>query len=448
MNIEKIKFVDTTTRDGQQSLIATRMKTEEMLPILDEIDKLGLHAIECWGGATFDSCIRYLDEDPWERLRAFKERMPNTKLQMLLRGQNLLGYRHYADDVVDKFVERSVANGIDIIRNFDALNDVRNLEAACKATKKYGAHSQMAISYTISPVHTVEYYVGLAKFMRDVGADSICIKDMSGILKPQIGKELVAAIKAEVALPLEIHSHCTAGLAPCTYSACIDAGADIIDTAFATFADGTSQPAIETMLMIMEGRADRPDLDMDRIARITDYFRDIRARHEEAGHLSKKALMVEPNIVKYQLPGGMLSNLVSQLKAQNAEHRYEEVLREIPHVRADLGYPPLVTPLSQMVGVQSVFNVLTGERYKLVPTEIKKLLRGEYGRTPAEISQEIIDKIIPGQERITCRPADRFEPEYEVLKSEIGGLAKTDEDVLTYALFPEVGKAFLEKKYS
>lgn len=445
--MNKVKFVDTTIRDGNQSLMATRMRTEEMLPILEKIDKIGLHAIECWGGATYDACIRFLGEDPWERLREIKKRMPNTKLQMLLRGQNLLGYRHYADDVVDKFVEKSVTNGIDIIRIFDALNDVRNVQRACEATKRNGAHAQMAICYTISKVHTVQYYVDLAKRMQEFGADSIAIKDMSGILKPEIGRNLVKAIKAEVDLPLEIHSHCTGGLAPMTYIACIEAGADIVDTGFSPFAGGSAQPPIESMLMALEGSARRPDFDMDLIDEIAEYFKPIRDKYIADGQISPKALCVEPNIVKYQLPGGMLSNLVSQLKMQNAEHRYEEVLKEIPRVREDIGYPPLVTPLSQMTGVQAVFNVLTGERYKLVPTEIKKLVAGEYGSTPVEIRQDIVDTIIPGRERITCRPADLLENEYEKLKSELGDLAKTEEDVLSYALFPEVAKTYLEKKY-
>ncbi len=445
--MNKVKIVDTTTRDGHQSLMATRMKTDEMLPILDKIDQVGFHSIECWGGATYDSCIRYLNEDPWDRLREIKKRMKNTKLQMLLRGQNLLGYRNYADDVVDKFVQKSVENGIDIIRIFDALNDVRNLKKACDSTKKYGAHAQMTMSYTISPVHTIEYYVSLAKQMEEFGADSICIKDMSGILKPQRGYDLVSAIKSEVNLPLNVHSHCTAGMAPLTYVACIQAGADIVDTGFSPFAGGTAQPPLETLLMSLEGNPRRPDMDEDLIEEISEYFKPIRDKYIADGTLSYKALCVSPSVVKYQLPGGMLSNLVAQLKAQNAEDKYEEVLKEIPRVREDLGYPPLVTPLSQMVGVQSVFNVLAGARYKMIPTEIKKYVAGEYGKTPVEISPEMVETIIPGKERITCRPADLLENEFEKLKKEIGDLAKTDEDVLSYALFPEVGTEFLKKKY-
>lgn len=446
--MNQVKFVDTTIRDGNQSLMATRMRTDEMLPILEKVDKVGLHAIECWGGATYDACIRFLGEDPWERLREIKKRMPNTKLQMLLRGQNLLGYRHYADDIVDKFVEKSVENGIDIIRIFDALNDVRNVKRACDATKRFGAHAQMAICYTISRVHTVEYYVDLAKRMQEFGADSIAIKDMSGILKPDVGRRLVKALKAAVDLPLEIHSHCTGGLAPMTYLACIEAGADIVDTGFSPFAGGSAQPPLESMLMALEGNERRPDFNMDLIDEIAEYFKPIRDKYIAEGQISSKALCVEPNIVKYQLPGGMLSNLVSQLKMQNAEHRYEEVLKEIPRVREDIGFPPLVTPLSQMTGVQAVFNVLAGERYKLIPTEVKKLVAGEYGATPVEISPEIVEKIIPGRERISCRPADLLENEFEKLKAELGSLAKTEEDVLSYALFPEVAKNYLEKKYS
>lgn len=444
--MDKVKFVDTTLRDGHQSLMATRMKTSDMLPILDKIDEVGYEAIEMWGGATFDACIRYLNEDPWERLREIKKRMKNTKLQMLLRGQNLLGYRHYADDIVDKFVEKSIENGIDIIRIFDALNDVRNIRRAAEATKKFGGHAQLAISYTTSPVHTIEYYINLAKEMADVGADSICIKDMSGILTPEVGEELVKGIKGAVNLPIEIHSHCTAGIAPITYIACINAGADIVDTASSPFASGTSQPPIESILVALDGNTRKPNMDMDILNYIAEHFKPIRDGYIADGTMAVKAFFVDPNILKYQLPGGMLSNLISQLKAQNSEHRYEEVLREIPKVREELGYPPLVTPLSQMVGVQSVFNVLIGERYKLIPTEIKKYVEGMYGKPPAPISDEMVQKIIGDKERITCRPADLIEDEFDKLKGELGSLAKTDEDVLTYALFPEVAKDFLAKK--
>ena len=444
--MKKIKFVDTTLRDGHQSLMATRMKTSDMLPILEKIDEVGYEAIEMWGGATFDACIRYLNEDPWERLREIKKRMKNTKLQMLLRGQNLLGYRHYADDIVDKFVEKSIENGIDIVRIFDALNDVRNIRRAAEATKKFGGYAQLAISYTTSPVHTIEYYINLAKEMAEVGADSICIKDMSGILTPEVGVELIKGIKGAVNLPIEIHSHCTAGVAPMTYIACIDAGADIVDTASSPFANGTSQPPIESILVALEGNPRRPEMDMDLLNDIAEHFKPIRDGYIADGTMAVKAFFVDPNILKYQLPGGMLSNLISQLKAQNAEHRYEEVLKEIPKVRAELGYPPLVTPLSQMVGVQSVFNILIGERYKLIPTEIKKYVEGMYGKTPAEISEEMVQKIIGDKERITCRPADQIEDEFDKLKGELGSLAKTDEDVLTYALFPEIAKDFLAAK--
>lgn len=446
--MEKIKVMETCLRDGHQSLIATRMTTAEMLPIIETLDKVGYHSLEMWGGATFDAAIRFLKEDPWERLREIKKRAKNTKLQMLLRGQNLLGYRHYADDIVEKFVKKSIENGIDIIRIFDALNDVRNLKAACEATKKYGGHAQLALSYTISPVHTVEYYKELALEMEAMGADSIAIKDMSGILLPEVAYELVKELKAVLKVPVEVHTHATAGLASMTYIKSVEAGADIIDTAISPFAGGTSQPATESMVRALAGTKRETGFDLETLKEIAEYFKPIRAKYLQDGTLNPQALMTEPSIVEYQLPGGMLSNLLSQLKAQKAEHKYEEVLKEIPRVRADLGYPPLVTPLSQMVGTQAVFNVLTGVRYKMVPKEIKDYVKGLYGKSPVPITDDIKEKIIGNQEVFTGRPADLIAPEYEKLKEESKDFARNEEDVLAYALFPQVAKDYLIAKYA
>ncbi|MCI7223926.1 MULTISPECIES: oxaloacetate decarboxylase subunit alpha [Fusobacterium] len=445
--MEKIKVMETCLRDGHQSLIATRMTTAEMLPIIETLDKVGYHSLEMWGGATFDAAVRFLKEDPWERLREIRKRAKNTKLQMLLRGQNLLGYRHYADDIVEKFVKKSIENGIDIIRIFDALNDVRNLKAACEATKKYGGHAQLALSYTISPVHTIEYYKNLALEMEKIGADSIAIKDMSGILLPEVAYELVKELKSVLKVPVEVHTHATAGLASMTYIKAIEAGADIIDTAISPFAGGTSQPATESIVRALAGTDRETGFDLEILKEIAEYFKPIRAKYLQNGTLNPQALMTEPSIVEYQLPGGMLSNLLSQLKAQKAEHKYEEVLKEIPRVRADLGYPPLVTPLSQMVGTQAVFNVLTGSRYKMVPNEIKDYVKGLYGKSPVPIADDIKEKIIGKQEPFTGRPADLIAPEFEKLKEESKDFARTEEDVLTYALFPQVAKEYLTGKY-
>lgn len=445
--MEKIKVMETCLRDGHQSLIATRMTTAEMLPIIETLDKVGYHSLEMWGGATFDAAVRFLKEDPWERLREIRKRAKNTKLQMLLRGQNLLGYRHYADDIVEKFVKKSIENGIDIIRIFDALNDVRNLKAACEATKKYGGHAQLALSYTISPVHTIEYYKNLALEMEKIGADSIAIKDMSGILLPEVAYELVKELKSVLKVPVEVHTHATAGLASMTYIKAIEAGADIIDTAISPFAGGTSQPATESIVRALAGTDRETGFDLEILKEIAEYFKSIRAKYLQNGTLNPQALMTEPSIVEYQLPGGMLSNLLSQLKAQKAEHKYEEVLKEIPRVRADLGYPPLVTPLSQMVGTQAVFNVLTGSRYKMVPNEIKDYVKGLYGKSPVPIADDIKEKIIGKQEAFTGRPADLIAPEFEKLKEESKDFARTEEDVLTYALFPQVAKEYLTGKY-
>ena len=433
-----IKICDCTLRDGQQSLIATRMRIEDMLPILDKMDKVGFGAVEVWGGATFDSCLRYLKEDPWERLRKFRSAFKNTKLQMLLRGQNILGYRHYADDVVESFVRKSIENGIDILRIFDALNDARNLETAVKAVKmEKGAHAQLAISYTLSDVHTLEYYVNLAKTYRDLGADSICIKDMAGLLLPKPAYDLVKAIKEEVDLPIEVHSHYTSGVASMTYLKAVEAGADIIDTDMSPLSMGTAQPATEVMAAALKGTEYDTGLDENLLKEISDYFKPIREEAIDSGLLSPKMLAVDIATLLYQVPGGMLSNLVSQLKGANAEDKYDEVLKEIPKVRADLGYPPLVTPSSQIVGTQAVLNVIMGERYKMVPKETKDIVRGRYGRTPVPISEEIRKKIIGDEEPITCRPADNIAPELEKAEAEMSDYKEKDEDVLSYVLFPQ-----------
>ncbi len=432
-----IKICDCTLRDGQQSLIATRMRIEEMQPILEKMDAAGFHAMEVWGGATFDSCLRYLREDPWERLRAFRSALKHTKLQMLLRGQNILGYKNYPDDIVDTFVRKSIENGIDIIRIFDALNDVRNLETAVKATKSEGAHAQLAISYTLSDVHTLDYYVQLAKDYQNLGADSICIKDMAGLLLPKAAYDLVKALKEVVKVPIEIHSHYTSGVASMTYLKAIEAGADIIDTDMSPLSMGTAQPATEVMIAALKGTEYDTGIDENTLKEIGDYFKPLREKALESGLLSPKVLAVDIATLMYQVPGGMLSNLVSQLKNANAEDKYDEVLKEIPRVRADMGYPPLVTPSSQIVGTQAVLNVLMGERYKMVPKESKDLVRGMYGKTPVKISDEIRKKIIGDEEPITCRPADLLEPMLPKVREEIKDYAESEEDVLSYGLFPQ-----------
>ena len=432
-----IKICDCTLRDGQQSLIATRMRIEDMLPILSKMDEIGFGAMEVWGGATFDSCLRFLKEDPWERLRKFRSVLKNTKLQMLLRGQNILGYKHYADDVVESFVRKSIENGIDIIRIFDALNDARNLETAVKATKAENAHAQLAISYTLSDVHTLEYYVDLAKRYESLGADSICIKDMAGLLLPKPAYDLVKAIKEEVNVPIEVHSHYTSGVASMTYLKAIEAGADIIDTDMSPLSMGTAQPATEVMVAALQGTDYDTNLNLSSLKEITDYFKPIREEDIKSGLLNTKMLGVDISTLIYQVPGGMLSNLVSQLKNANAEDKYDAVLAEIPKVRADLGYPPLVTPSSQIVGTQDVLNVLMGERYKMVPKETKDIVRGMYGQTPVPISEEIRKKIIGDEEPITCRPADLIEPEMAKFEAAMKDYKQQEEDVLSYALFPQ-----------
>ncbi|MBO6359058.1 oxaloacetate decarboxylase subunit alpha [Enterococcus casseliflavus] len=444
--MKKIQFTETVLRDGQQSLIATRMPTSDMLPILKTMDQAGYHALEMWGGATFDACLRFLNEDPWERLRAIRKEVKKTKLQMLLRGQNLLGYKNYADDVVADFVTKSVENGIDILRLFDALNDVRNLETAIRATKAAGGHCQTAISYTTSQIHTVDYFVDLANKMADLGADSICIKDMAGVLTPQTGYELVSRIKDAVDLPLEVHTHATSGIAEMTYLKVAEAGADIIDTAISSFAGGTSQPATESVAIALEDCGFATGLNLQKVAEIAEHFNPVRDRFREEGLLNPKVKDIEPKTLIYQVPGGMLSNLLSQLTEQGLQDKYEEVLAEVPKVRADLGYPPLVTPLSQMVGTQALMNVISGERYKLVPSEIKDYVKGLYGQSPAPISDEIKETIIGDAEVITVRPADLLAPQLPAFKEEIAEYAKSEEDVLMYALFPQQAQDFLGRR--
>ena len=441
-----VKIVETSLRDGHQSLFATRMTTDEVLLALKELDQVGYHAIEIWGGATFDACLRFLDEDPWERLRKVRKVCKNTKLQMLFRGQNILGYRHYADDVVEKFVEKSIKNGIDIIRIFDALNDIRNLECAVKATKKYGGECQIALSYTTSPVHTVEYYVNLAKEIEKMGADSICIKDMAGVLLPEDAYQLIKQIKANTKLPVELHSHCTGGLIEMTYLKAIEAGVDIIDTAISPLAGGTSQPCTESFNYALRGTKYDPKLNEDMLNLAASKLGAVKQKYIENGTLNPKVLSYNPNVLKFQVPGGMLSNLLSQLKAQGALDKYEEVLKEVPLVRKDMGYPPLVTPLSQMVGTQAVLNVVSGQRYKMVPKEINEYLHGKYGASPAPIDETIRKQIIGDDKVITYRPADDLQPEFKELKKQYKDIAKSDEDVLSIALFGDVAIKFLTKR--
>lgn len=438
---------ETVLRDAHQSLIATRMSTDDMLPIVEKMDQAGYYALECWGGATYDSAIRFLDEDPWERLREIKKRTPNTKRMMLLRGQNLIGYRHYADDVVDKFVENASKSGVDIFRIFDALNDPRNLKAALKAVKKYDAHAQLTVVYTISDVHTIEYYTKLAKKLNDMGADSICLKDMAGILTPAVARELIPAIQEVINVPLNLHTHATSSVAHMTCLAAAEAGVDMIDTAISPLAEGTSQPATESIALTLEELGIDTHLDVQILEEIADYFKGIRDKYLENETLDPKMMFADPKALIYQVPGGMLSNLNSQLRQAGALDKYDAVLNEVPNVREDLGYPPLVTPMSQMVGTQAVFNILTGERYKMVPNEIKDYLKGLYGKTPAPVDEDFRKEIIGEEKVIDFRPADQLEPEFEKLKEGLGDLAKNDEDVLTYALFPQVGRQYLERKY-
>lgn len=442
----KIGITETVLRDAHQSLIATRMRTDEFVDILDKMDKIGYHSLECWGGATFDSCLRFLDEDPWDRLRLIREKCPNTKLQMLFRGQNMLGYRHYSDELVDYFVKKSIDNGIDILRIFDALNDVRNLQTAITAAKKYGGHVQAAISYTTGPVFDIEYYCNYARQLEDAGADSICIKDMAGLLTPYGTYDLVKALKSTVNIPIQLHSHYTSGLASMVQMKGVEAGVDVIDTAISPLAMGTSHPATESMVAALKGTEYDTGLDIKALTEIRDFFTPLREKYIESGLLDTKMLGVDANTLLYQVPGGMLSNLVSQLKQAGKADKLDDVLAEVPRVRQDSGYPPLVTPTSQIVGTQAVFNVITGERYKMVTKEFKDMVAGKYGKTPCPIDPEFQKKIVGDDEIITCRPADLIDDKIEDFRKEIGEYIEQEEDVLSYAQFGQVAVKFFQKR--
>ncbi len=442
----RIGITETVLRDAHQSLIATRMTTEDMLPMLEMLDNIGFASLECWGGATFDSCLRFLNEDPWARLRTIRKKCPKTKLQMLFRGQNMLGYRHYADDVVEYFVQKSVANGIDILRIFDALNDIRNLKTAMAAAKKEKAHLQAAISYTTGPVFDTEYYTKYAKVLENEGADSICVKDMAGLLTPYGTYELVKSLKETVKIPVQVHSHYTSGLGSMVLMKAIEAGADIVDTAMSPLALGTSHPATESMVAALQGTEYDTGLNLEALDEIAKYVTTLREKYIKEGLLNPKMLGVDAKALIYQVPGGMLSNLVSQLKDAGKADKLPEVLAEVPKVRADCGYPPLVTPSSQIVGTQAVFNIIGGERYKMVTKEFKGIVKGEYGSTPVPIDEDFRKKIIGDEEPITCRPADLLEPELDKLKAECAKWIEQEEDVLSYAQFGQVAEKFFEKR--
>ena len=448
MTTEKkpLKITDTILRDAHQSQAATRMRTEDMLPACELLNKAGYYSLECWGGATYDACMRFLNEDPWERLRALRKALPDTKLQMLLRGQNLLGYKHYADDVVELFVKKSIENGIDIIRMFDALNDVRNLQSAMKYTKYYGGIAEAAISYTISPVHNEEHFVELAMKLEEMGADIICIKDMANLLLPYNAFSLVSAIKKRVSLPVHLHTHNTTGTGDMTYLLAAEAGVDIVDTALSPLANGTSQPATESLVATLKGTPRDTGMDLNVLSQAAAHFRGVAKKLKDDGILDPKVLNVDTNTLLYQVPGGMLSNLISQLKQAKAEDKYYDVLEEVPRVREDFGYPPLVTPTSQIVGSQAVINVLTGGRYKTFTKESKGLLRGEYGALPGKVNEEVRAAAIGDEPLITCRPADLLAPELEKYREEMKGVAETDEDVLSCAMFPKTAPDFLKNK--
>ncbi len=439
-----VQIMETILRDAHQSLIATRMTTEEMLPAVEKLDKIGYRAVECWGGATFDASLRFLHEDPWDRLRKFRDGFKHTKLQMLFRGQNILGYKPYPDDVVEYFVQKSAANGIDIIRIFDCMNDLRNLKTAVNAAKKEKVEAQVALAYTLGEPYTLEYWVSKAKAVEEMGADSICIKDMAGLLTPKAAGELVKALKEETDLPIELHTHYTSGLASMTYMKAVEAGVDIIDTALSPFALGTSQPATEVMVEAFKDTPYDTGLDLDALCEISDYFRPIREKYLKNGLMNPKNLGVNIKTLQYQVPGGMLSNLTNQLKKMNAEDRFYDVLEEVPKVRKDMGEPPLVTPSSQIVGTQAVMNVLTGKRYSVVPEESKDIFLGKYGAAPLPFNKEVQKKCIGDEKPITCRPADLLEPGLPKFEKEVAPYKKQDEDVLTYALFPKVAVEYFK----
>ncbi|MCR5203230.1 MAG: oxaloacetate decarboxylase subunit alpha [Lachnospiraceae bacterium] len=439
-----VKITETILRDAHQSLIATRMTTEQMLPIVEKLDDIGYNSVECWGGATFDACLRFLKEDPWVRLRKLREGFKKTKLQMLFRGQNILGYNHYADDVVEYFVQKSIANGIDIIRIFDCLNDIRNLETAVNAAKKEKGEAQIALSYTLGDAYTLDYWKNIAKNIEDMGADSLCIKDMAGLLTPVKATELVTALKQSVKIPIDLHTHYTSGVASMTYMKAVEAGCDIIDTAMSPFALGTSQPATEVMVEAFKGTPYDTGIDINKLSEIADYFRPLREEALDSGLMSPKVLGVNIKTLLYQVPGGMLSNLVSQLKEMGAEDKFEAVLEEVPRVRKDFGEPPLVTPSSQIVGTQAVLNVVSGERYKMVTKESKKLLSGEFGQTVKPFNPDVVKKCIGDEKPITCRPADLIKPQLDQMEKEMAEYKTQDEDVLSYALFPQVAMDFFK----
>ena len=443
MEKKPVRICDTILRDAHQSLLATRMRTDDMLPIAEKLDQAGYWSVEMWGGATFDSAMRFLNEDPWERIRKLKARMPNTPFQMLLRGQNVVGYKHYPDDVLERFVVNAHENGIEVFRVFDALNDVRNMRRAMEVVKREGAHAQGAICYTISPVHGVDSFVEMAHILEDMGADTVCIKDMAGLLSPYVAHELVGRLKDEIQVPIHLHTHYTSGMAMAAVLKAVEAGVDIVDTAISALAMVTSQPPTETLVRILQESSRDTGLDLGLLAEISQYFSEVRKRYAafESGMVG-----VDVNVLQFQIPGGMLSNLVSQLREQGAEHRYGEVLAEVPRVREELGYPPLVTPSSQIVGTQATLNVVLGERYKVIPAEVKNYIRGYYGRPPATIDEEIKRKAIGDEEPIDCRPADLIPPGMEQATAEIGDLAESEEDVISYALFPQVARPFLERR--
>ena len=444
MRARRIRITDTTLRDAHQSLWATRMRTADMVPVLEQLDAVGYHSLECWGGATFDACLRFLDEDPWERLRIIKNHVHRTPLQMLLRGQNIVGYRHYGDDIVRRFVDKAAESGIDIFRVFDALNDLRNFETAAAAIKEAGKHFQGAVVYTISPVHSLDHYLEVAHSLVDMGADSICIKDMAALLSPFYAEQLISRLKAEISVPIQLHCHYIGGLAPMTYLKAVEAGVDVIDTATVPMAFGNSQPATEMLVTALIGTPYDAELDLEQLFRIAKYFEGVRL---DGGHERGVTSLTHMQVYSHQVPGGMISNLQSQLKEQNALDRLPEVLEEIPVVRAEVGFPPLVTPMSQIVGTQAVLNVLSGKRWHIVPDEMKAYLRGKYGAAPGPVSREVIERVLGDEQPITCRPADLLDETFEGFSAEIGELARNEEDVLSYALFPQTARLYLERHH-
>lgn len=436
-------ITETVLRDSHQSLLATRMKIEDMIPAMEMLDEIGYWSLEVWGGATFDSCMRFLNEDPWERLRVMRKRMPKSRLQMLLRGQNIVGYRHYADDIVERFVARAVDNGMDVFRIFDALNDIRNMEPAMRAVKKYGGHVQATVCYTLSPVHSNGGFVQMAKELLQIGADSICFKDMAGLISPCDAYELVSRLKAETDVPISLHCHYTSGMASMAYFKAAEAGIDLVDCAISSMSLGTSQPPTETIVASLACTERATGLEIGKLSEIGKYFAKVRKKYAQ---FEMGAFGVDTDVLQFQIPGGMISNLVNQLREQGQEEKLADVLKEVPRVRAELGYPPLVTPSSQIVGTQAVLNVLLGERYKMVPKEVKNVVKGMYGKTPAPIDPEVKKLVLAGEEAIECRPADLLEPEFDKARAEAGELAKNEEDVISYVLFPQVAKEFLAKR--